>query len=108
MRINILDENNKNILDSVYDYSNNMIAANSTYNRSSDNINFDTGIYNLKLPGVLWDYKNNEFHQRHVIRFEFEKKKRFKNWFKNPYKSLLITDIDLAMKRNKHFKFDEL
>jgi len=106
MRIDILDENGDNILDSQYDYSTQMKAVNNSFN-NSDNLNYDTGIYNFKTPEVLWNIQNKEYHQRHVIRFEFEKKRRFQNLWKSPYKNMIISDIDLVMKGNKHFKFDD-
>lgn len=107
MRIDILDEKGNNILDSVYNYTNQMKSVNSVVGSNSEHINYDTGIYNFKIPEVLWNIGHKEYHQRNLIRFEFEKKRRFQNVWKNPYKSMIITDIDLVMKGNKHFKFEE-
>jgi hypothetical protein len=96
----------ENILDSVYSYSRIMRNSNRVSAHGQEYLNYDTSIYNFKLPEHKWDLKNKEFTQSHVVRFEFEKKGFFNNLLKNPYKNMLITDIDLALKGNKHFSFE--
>lgn len=106
MRLNILDEKNQNILDTKYDYSKFFQNTNINQNikTSIENQEYDTSLYNFSTPDLKWNYLNDEYMQSHLIRFEFEKKNKFQNIFKKPYNTLLITDIDLALKGNKHFK----
>jgi hypothetical protein len=104
MRLDVIDNNGNNLLEKEYSYS--RLMKNSGIKAKEEYLNYDTSIYEFKLPDHKWDINNKEFIQSHVIRFEFEKKGFFNNLIKNPYKNMLITDIDLALKGNKHFSFD--
>jgi hypothetical protein len=101
MRIEIIDKDSINVLESEYNYSNairkNMIAI------KENNLNYDTSVYSFKLPEYKWNMKNKNYIQSHIIRFEYEKKNFSLNFFNNLYKNMTITDIDLALKGNNHF-----
>jgi hypothetical protein len=111
MRLEILDENENNILESVYSYKDRIKRKlNDTHFKNSLENNeskYDSNIYKLNTPDRKWNYLNPDFMQSHIFRFEFEKKNKFRNIFRHPYNSLLITDIDLCLKGNKHFKFNK-
>jgi hypothetical protein len=106
MHLEITDKNDKNILDSVYNYSNIMKNNNNVISNNNEYLDYDTSIYKFKLPSSKWNLDDQNYMQSHLLRFEFEKKNIFQNVLKNVYKSMMITDIDLALKGNKHFSFD--
>lgn len=105
MRLEIVNENNENVLDSDYFYSRKMKL--SSFNTDSDHSSYDTSIYNFKIPDRKWNYNNPEFMQTHILRIEYERKNKFQNILKKPYNNMLITDIDFSLKGNKHFKFSK-
>jgi hypothetical protein len=109
MRLEILDKEGKNILESEYNYINKMKSGKNLKNADDydqDVIGYDTSIYKFNIPDRKWNYNNNEYMQTHLLRFEFEvKKNNIRNIFRDSYNTLLITDIDLSLKGNKHFKF---
>jgi hypothetical protein len=107
MRLEIKDENSKNVLDSIYNYKNRIKRQLNLIKNNVEYLNYDTGVYKFSLPDKRWDYNHEEFHQTHVIRFEYEKTNTLRTIFRKPYDTLKITDIDLCLKGNKHFKFSK-
>ena len=103
MRIEIYDENNNNILDSKFGYSN--IFKN--YNQEKENLNdfqeYDNN-YNFDIPKWEWDLNQLNYNQKHVIRIEYEKLNKRLFTSRNIYNTMKITDIDLALNGNRHFK----
>jgi hypothetical protein len=104
MRLDITNTTT-NILES-YDYTRLMKNYRLLDKRNNEYLNYDTSMYNFKLPESKWDIMNKEFTQSHILRFEFEKRSFFSNLIKNPYKKMIITDIDLVLNGNKHFTYD--
>jgi hypothetical protein len=101
MRLELLDEEGKNALVSKYNYERKIKRL---INNKSDR-DYDSSLYKITLPEKRWNINHPEYMQSHVVRFEFEKKNIFQNFFKNSYSHMRITDIDLCLKGNKHFKF---
>jgi hypothetical protein len=107
MRLEIKDNNNENVLDSVYNYKNRIKRQLNLIKNNVEYLNYDTGVYKFSVPDKRWNYNHEEFLQTHVIRFEFEKTNTLRTIFRKPYENLVITDIDLCLKGNKHFKFSK-
>ena len=107
MRLEIKNENNENVLDSKYNYRNRIKRQLNLIQNNTDYLNYDTGVYKFSVPDKKWDYNHEEFMQTHLIRFEFEKTNTLRSIFRKPYDTLVITDIDLSLKGNKHFKFSK-
>lgn len=104
MRLNIKNQKEENILNSEA-FSEEINTVNDSL---ADEEEYDPA-YKLNnsnkssLQKQTSDPNSKEFIQKHLIRFEFEKTAKFHNIFKNYLKDIQITDIDLAMKGNRHF-----
>lgn len=56
------------------------------------------------LNDYEWNYLDNEFIQKHVVRVEFKSKDKLTSIF-NKETDFIITDIDFSLDGNPHFKF---
>jgi hypothetical protein len=104
MRIEIFDENGQNIQYSKFNYGESFDNK-SKDNKIDENINGDYDKnYIFDIPKWKWDLNHEDFIQKHLLRIEFEKlnKKLFTS--RNVYKTLKITDIDLGLNGNKHYR----
>lgn len=106
MRLDILDKEGRNVLETVYNYSNVMKSSSNMVSNNNELLDYDTSIYKFTIPESKWNTSDRNYMQTHLVRFEFEKKTKFKNILKSSYDTLMITDIDLALKGNKHFNFN--
>lgn len=99
MRIEIYDENGENILNSKFLYSEGF----KNKNENSNNNDYDKN-YIFNVPKWKWDFNDEDYFEKHLFRIEFEKlnKKLFTS--RNVYKSIKITDIDLTLKGNRHYR----
>jgi len=109
MRIEIYDENGENILQSKFHYeehfkTNNVNKKEDKQEGGEQNASEYDKNYVFSIPRFKWDLSDEDYVQKHLLRIEFEKlnKKLFTS--RNVYKSMRITDIDLALKGNRHYR----
>lgn len=107
MRLEIQDLKGNNVLNTVYNY-NKLVhkKLNESFKSDPAQNGYDSA-YRLKPSDERWNVDNLNFTQSHLLRFEYEQQTRspIRSLFSNPLKTLLITDIDMALKGNRHFKF---
>jgi len=105
MRIEVFDENGENILYSKFAYLEDFTdKTEKRESRSNEENNDYDKNYIFDIPKWKWDLTEEDYSQKHILRIEFEKlnKKLFTS--RNLYKTMKITDIDLALNGNRHFK----
>jgi hypothetical protein len=108
-RLEIRDKEGDNILEKDYNYSDSIKSSlNYLFQESNTVAEYDTSLYKLRPNDHIWDVNNPEFLQRHVIRFEFERKSMVQFMLKNPLNKMKITDIDIALRGNKHFNLEKI
>ena len=109
MRLEIRNKEGENILEKDYNYSNSIKSSlNYIFQESNNVLEYDTSLYKLKPNTHIYDIKHSEYLQRHVIRFEFERKSMVQFMLRNPLDKMKITDVDIALKGNKHFNLEKI
>lgn len=121
-RLEFFDENGENIL-LKYGYKENFLAEkvqklnskttsgiyadeDKEFANNNDNEDYDDN-YVFKLPKSFWDFEDENFVQKHTMRIEVEKLNKRLFTSRLVLKSMKITDIDLALKGNRHVKIVE-
>jgi hypothetical protein len=109
MRIELINKDGENVLEKDYNYSQAIKSSlNFIFQENNEVAEYDTSLYKLKPSSHIWDITSPEYLQRHIIRFEYERKSMVQFMLKNPLNKMKITDIDIALKGNKHFNFDKI
>lgn len=107
-RLEIKNKEGENVLEKDYNYSESIKSSLNFIFKEDNNVyEYDTSLYKLKPNDHIFDINHPEFLQRHVIRFEFERKSMVQFMLRNPLDKMKITDIDIALKGNKHFNLDK-
>lgn len=111
-RLEILDSDGKNVLNTKFNYydifksASNEKAKNDCDNSSDPfkDLDYDKN-YIFEIPEWKWNFNNDSYVQKHVLRIEFEKLNKRLFTSRNLYKTMKITDIDLALNGNRHVKW---
>jgi hypothetical protein len=110
MRLDVIDENGDNVLNKYYRYKETYQNKNNNTNNNSNNPSLITEEdydenYIFELPRNLLDLDDNEnYIQKHTFRIELEKLNKRLFTSRLLYNTMKITDIDLALKGNRHVK----